>query len=464
MSKRSPLPTSRTACCGASTTPSPALPSLARPGAVLSDFLTYAIVLLLLVQALWRVPSALRGRVRERSLWGAFAVLACAWLMRTDLGRHLVEGLGVDDLATLLKHCLTVAGLCVLLRYIAAVYRGVGSLGGETNRRARVTMAVQHYGVLAAALVVIVMAVVFLFVLHREPVQGDSHFMHRHAGEPALALYMPLFYAYCGTVITLAGYQWAAAARTASRRTLKTGLTLMAAGMAAGVLYAAVRAVYAVLVALHPVSEGSARTQEIVTDTLLYLSFLLWAVGVIAPATQAAVNRVRAYRMLAGLHALWRDLALTAPDLVRHAPSSILPRHPATDGFNVLRDLVSHDPTPHVRLGRYVTEIRDVIHTMRRRAPEDLYQLALELAESEGHTGQDAEAAAQAYWIMAARLNMRAPVREPGVPAEFPSAGEDFLSEEVPWLLRVCEAYAQADPAIAGEVLEDSLPPHEVTT
>ncbi|MFG2985710.1 MAB_1171c family putative transporter [Streptomyces sp. NPDC048258] len=436
----------------------------------MSDFLTYGIVLLLLVQALWRIPSALRGRVRERSLWGAFAVLACAWLMRTGLGRYLVDGLGVDDLATLLKHCLTVAGMCVLLRYIAAVYREGAVVGGPSSRRVRVTVAVQRYGVAAAALVIAVMAAVFLLALDRGPVPEDSHFMDRHAGEPGLAVYMTLFYGYCGAVITLCGYQWAGAARAATRRTLRTGLTLMAVGMAAGALYAVVRAVYSVLVAVRPVPDGSAHAQEAVTDAMLYASFLCWALGVIAPATQAAVNRVRAYKTLAGLHPLWRDLALTAPDLVRQAPSRLLPgprsglgsgagsgvgRHFA-DRLDTMRDLVSHDASPHARLGRYATEIRDVIHAMRRRAPGDLYQLALELAESEGHTGQDAEAVAQAYWIMSARLNMRAPVREPGVPAEFPSAGEDFHSEEVPWLLRVCEAYTRADPAIAGELLEDS--------
>ncbi|MEU3778699.1 MAB_1171c family putative transporter [Streptomyces sp. NPDC032472] len=417
--------------------------------------LTYGVVLLLLVQVVWRMPAAIRGRVRERSLWGAFAALACAWLMRSSLGRRLVDGLGVDDLATLLKHCLTIAGMCVLLRYIAAVYRE-GAAGGTPTRQARVTVAVQRYAVAAAVVACAGMAAVFLFVLHRGPVPVDSHFVDRHAGEPGLAVYMTLFYGYSGAVITLCGYQWASAARRAPRLALRTGLRVMAAGMALGALYSAVRAVYSVVVALHPIPVGAAHLQENVTDGLLYVAFLCWGLGVIAPATQAAVNRVRAYRMLAGLHPLWRDLALTAPDLVRHAPSRTLPGRRAADRLDTLRDLVSHDVSPHVRLGRYVTEIRDVIHALRRQAPHDLYQVALELAESEGHTGQDAEATAQAYWIMAARSAMRAPVREPGVPAEFPPAGEDFFSEEVPWLLRVCEAYTQADPAVAEEVLEDA--------
>ncbi|MDX2394793.1 hypothetical protein NJL88_32930 [Streptomyces sp. DK15] len=422
----------------------------------MSDVLTYAIVLLLLVQALWRIPSALRGRTSERSLWGAFAVLACAWLLRTDLGRHLVDGLGVDDLSTLLKHCFVVAGMCVLLRYVAAVYRGAAG-EGSSSRRARVTVAVQRHAVTGAVVVIAVMAAVFLLVLDRGPVPEGSQFMARHAGEAGLAVYMPLFYGYSGAVIGLCGYQWAGAARGAARRTLRTGLAVMAFGMAAGALYAAVRAAYAVVVAFHPVPAAVADLQETATDVLLYTSFLCWTLGVIAPASQAAVNRVRAYRMLAELHPLWRDLALTAPDLVRRAPSRLLPGRPLADRLNTLRDLFAHDASPQVRLGRYVTEIRDVIHAMRRRAPDDLYQVSLELAESEGREGRDAEAVAQAYWILSARLNMRDPVREPGVPAEFPAAGEDFFADEVPWLLRVGEAYAEADPAVAEEVLEDSI-------
>ncbi|WP_422070983.1 MULTISPECIES: DUF6545 domain-containing protein [unclassified Streptomyces] len=70
--------------------------------------------------------------------------------------------------------------------------------------------------------------------------------------------------------------------------------------------------------------------------------------------------------------------------------------------------------------------------------------------------GPGREAAAQAYWIMAACLNTRAQVREPGVPAGFPPAGEDFFAEEVLWLLHVCAAYTRADPAIARSVPEDS--------
>ncbi|MET9611173.1 MAB_1171c family putative transporter [Streptomyces sp. NPDC006512] len=421
----------------------------------MSDVLTYAIVFLLLAQALWRIPSALRGRTSERSLWGAFAVLACAWLMRTDLGRRLVDGLGVFDLSTLLKHCFVVAGMCVLLRYVAAVYRGAAG-DGSSSRRARVTVAVQRHAVTAAVLVVAAMAAVFLLVLDRGPVPEDSQFMARHAGEAGLAVYMPLFYGYCGAVIGLCGYQWAGAARGAARRTLRTGLAVMAVGMAAGALYAAVRAAYAVVVAFLPVPEDAANAQETATDVLLYTSFLCWTLGVIAPASQAAVNRVRAYRMLARLHPLWRDLALTAPDLVRRAPGRPLPGRSRAGRLVTARDLFAHDASPQVRLGRWVTEIRDVIHAMRRRAPDDLYQVSLELAESEGHTGQDAEAVAQAYWILSARLNMRDPAREPGVPAEFPDAGEDFYADEVPWLLRVCEAYARADPAVAEEVLEDS--------
>ncbi|MFD9304476.1 MAB_1171c family putative transporter [Streptomyces sp. NPDC060048] len=421
----------------------------------MADYVTCLIAALLLLQAVLRVPSALRGRIRERSLWGALTAFAAAWLITTRCGTHLVNSMGVDELATLLEHVLSVAGSCVLLRYVAAVYQD-GGPGAPLTRTARLTRVLQRYGSAVSVVVIAAMTAVFLLGLDRGPVPEDSHFMDRHAGEADLATYVTLFYGHCGVVIALCGSQWARATREAHRPTLRAGLALMTAGMAAGAVYTALRTVYGLVIAARPVPAHIARVEEAVADGLLYATFLCWALGVLAPATQTAVNRRRTFRALAGLHPLWRDLALTAPDLVRQAPSRLFPGSRAARRLNTLRDLTAHDGSAQVRLGRYVTEIRDVIHSMRRQAPDDLYQLALELAESEGHLGLEAEAAAQAYWIMSARLNMRDPVRAPGVPAEFPSSGDDFCTEEVPWLLRVSAVYAKTDCSIASEVLADA--------
>jgi hypothetical protein len=122
----------------------------------------------------------------------------------------------------------------------------------------------------------------------------------------------------------------------------------------------------------------------------------------------------------------------------------------------MLRDILSHDTTPQIRLGRYVTEIRDATHELRRRAPSDLFHRARRLAEAQGHTGEDADAAAEAYWLKAALDAADAPA---GAPVAYHTASDDFASE-VPWLQRVARAYRHADPHIHPVL--DAQPPAPV--
>ncbi|MFE2938505.1 hypothetical protein ACFXKG_05430 [Streptomyces sp. NPDC059255] len=86
----------------------------------MTDTTPYTIIALLLLQALWKVPTALRGQIPERSLWAAVTTLTVAWFLRTDLGRYLTDGPGVVGLGTSLKHSLAVIGLTAL----APVRRG----------------------------------------------------------------------------------------------------------------------------------------------------------------------------------------------------------------------------------------------------------------------------------------------------------------------------------------------------
>ncbi|MEU9182685.1 DUF6545 domain-containing protein [Streptomyces sp. NPDC048550] len=111
------------------------------------------------------------------------------------------------------------------------------------------------------------------------------------------------------------------------------------------------------------------------------------------------------------LQSLWRDLALAIPDLVRHASSRNSsgasrhgpPRHRAGPGL--VRSLAP------VRPGRDVTEIRDGRHprdvpTRPRRPLPARSGIRRGRGRGRRRTGQDAEAATQAYWIMAACPNM----------------------------------------------------------
>jgi Family of unknown function (DUF6545) len=401
-----------------------------------SDAIAYVIASLLLVQAALRIPATLKGRVRERSLWGAFAALAAAWVTRTKLGWKAIYGLGIPDFSYLVKHALAIAGMCVLLRYVTAVSRAPDR-PTDLPHSVRISALVHRVAPRASVVTVAVMALVFCTLL--DTVVTDSpFFMARHAGQPGLAVYMSLFYLYVGAAAAACAVQWGGAAKQAPMRSLRIGLSVMSLAMVLAVTYALLRIAYVVLITITPVSVEFSNVQEAVTDTLLYAAFLLWGIGAITPVSRAASSRYRTMHDLAALHPLWRDLAMTAPDVVRHRPSQLLASYRIFAPLNTAVDLLSHDTSPTMRLGRYVTEIRDVIHELRRHAPAELAEHARRRAEMAGPES-DTETRAEAYWIRAARAAFFS--RPAGKPAPFPfPAGEGFAAE-VPHLRAVAAAY-----------------------
>ncbi|GLF98080.1 MAB_1171c family putative transporter [Streptomyces yaizuensis] len=417
----------------------------------MSDTIAYAVVALLLVQALLRSRSALRGDVRERSLWGAFAALAASWLSRTQPGRELVNSFGVTDLAYLVKHTLAIIGICVLLRYVTAVYRDADT-ASEVSRNIRVAATVHRIATRASLGTVALMTAVFFTGLSTPDPGASDHLMARHAGEPGLAVYMGLFYLYTASAAAVCAVQWGGARRHAPMRPLRIGLTMMSAGMVLLVGYALLRTAYVVLITITPVSEATAALQETVSDSMLYAGFLLYGIGAIAPAAYAANARYHTARSLSDLHTLWRDLALTAPDHVRHRPSRILGDTRIGAPLRRLRDITGHGESLSQHLHRFVTEIRDVIHELRRHAPEELAERALLRAEHDENLGEDTEIRAEAYWIRAARSTLGA---TPGLPAPFPFHPGTDLSDEIPHLRAVAAAYSRTSTRDAYSLLAD---------
>ncbi|MFJ7969416.1 MAB_1171c family putative transporter [Streptomyces sp. NPDC096324] len=427
-----------------------------------SDAIVTTIVTLLLLQTAIRLPSTVRSRRGGRPLWlwGTFTAFALSWWLRTDLGRAAVDPLGINDLPTLLKHALAIAGTCLLLTYVTDVYADEDA----TTRHIKITAGVHRAAARASFATVLCLAVVFFFFLNRTKTGADSpYFMARHAGEPGLVLYMGLLYLYTAAAALVCGYQWGRASQKAHRWPLRVGLWMMAAGMALIVVYALLRTAFLVPTTLHPLSERAVADQEHITDTVLYAGFLLWLFGSITPTFHALRTRGQSTWAVIGLHRLWRDLVLAVDGVALYQPSSLFHGHRAVGALNRFRDVLSHDATPQIRLGRYVTEIRDAIHELRRRAPADLYDRAVQLTEANGHRGTDADAMAEAYWIKAALTAAGQPA---GAPVTFRTAGDDFTTE-VAWLLRVAAAYREADPASISRLIRSSdtpLLPHTTRT
>ncbi|MFI1890274.1 MAB_1171c family putative transporter [Streptomyces jumonjinensis] len=409
----------------------------------MTEAFTYAIAGLLLVQALLRCRSAIRGRSRERSLWGAFAALAGSGLARTGPVHDLLNTTGIPDLAYLVKHLLAIVALCVLLRYVTSVYQDADRTV-EASRSARIAASVHRIAARAVIGTILVMTVIFFTSLSTPDTNAAPHFMARHAGEPGLAIYMSLFYAYTTAGAAVCAMQWGAARHHAPIRSLRVGLAMMSAGAVTLVAYSVARVVYVVLLTVDPVSvsDSVAAKQEMTTDSLLYTGFLLWVIGSIAPAAYAGRARYRTYHSLIALHPLWRDLALVVPDVVRHQPSRVLAGTRLGAIVTSVRDLAPRGESSTAQLSRWVVEIRDVIHELRRHAPADLAERALLRAEySKSTAADDPRIRAEAYWIRAALTTYS--VEPPGVPAPFPFAADDGLSAEVRHLQAVTARYTR---------------------
>ncbi|MFE4664591.1 MAB_1171c family putative transporter [Streptomyces sp. NPDC056716] len=409
-----------------------------------TDLFISLIAFLLLFQAAARLPAMLRGRHRRRSLSGAFLALDVAWWLRTDSGRSFIDPLGVNDLPTLLKHILTIVGICLMLKYVTDVYRDEDA----TARHIRITTLVQRTAARASLVTVLCLVAVFFLALDRTKTFADSpYFAGRHADEPALALYLGPFNAYVGAAAAVCAYQWRRAARLAHRTTLRAGLTMMATGMGILVIYAALRTLYVVSLTLYTPLAELGTLQEQITDTLLYAGCALWLLGSITPATRVLTTRIRTISAVLHLHHLWRDLVLAVDGIALRPPSTLLDGHRTAAPLNTLRDICSRGDTPQIRLGRYVTEIRDATHELRRRAPADLLHRARRAAEAEGHTGRQLDAVTEAYWLKTALTAAGAP---PGIPAAYTTAPGDDFPSEVAQLQRVAHAYRRAAPHLGA--------------
>ncbi|MFH8407832.1 MAB_1171c family putative transporter [Streptomyces sp. NPDC018019] len=405
------------------------------------DSLTYVVAGLLLLTAVWRLPSAFRGGSR-RTLWGVFAAFATAWLLKTPLVDGLVSRTGVNDLSSLLKHTVAIVGICSLLLYATAMY-GSARHEGPAPRDVRVARFVMRVAVKASFATVCAMAALFFFAIDRS--RPTEHFLTGHAGDLGLTLYMGVLYLYMGSAAAVCAYQWGNAARRARRSLLRTGLTLMAAAMCLAVLYALLRTAYLAAVTVTPPTAGFAALQETVTDAVQLVLFPLLVLGVAVPATQAAVNRWRALRALADLHPLWSALARAVPDHVLDPPSALLPGRRCAPALNRCRDLLRLTAPVEVRLHRCATEVRDALRDLRHYVPDDLIDRAAAVAGAEGHHGARARATAEAYWIGCA-LAAKAAGERPSRPAAgFTSGADGNPDGEVAWLRAVACAHRRLD-------------------
>ncbi|MDT3397706.1 MAB_1171c family putative transporter [Streptomyces sp. B1866] len=362
-----------------------------------------AVLVLLWAVALWRAPSAVRS-ARQRTLWAAFAALTGAMTLRVpDVMRAIDGAVGVNNLSTLLKHALGIVAAASVLEFVVVITRP------EERAGARVRLG-------AAGAAMAAMGVLFAFVPRADE---DVDFFERSAGSGIATAYQTVWLAYLGTAMAVATWLFWGSSRHAGAGWLRTGLRLLGAGTAAGVLYALCRAGYLLLRLTGAVGSGSDARAGGVTDVMKLLAIGLIVVGSSVPAVGVAWRGARHGWYLWRLRPLWRDLTAAVPEVV-------------LDEELRRREL-------RMRLHRRVVEIRDAVLALHPYATADLRREAAAAGRGAGPGTASARATAEACWLETARrakLAGRPPVdlveRQPGAPGDAVD-----LDAEARWLRAV---------------------------
>ncbi|MFF8789142.1 MAB_1171c family putative transporter [Streptomyces sp. NPDC015125] len=377
--------------------------------------------------AVWR---ALGGSdARRRSLWGCFVGFSIALWTKTEIVRIGLNNSSIVDASILLKHYSAGAAILSIMYYIVAVY-GQYPADGEMARAVRVARLIQRVATKTALASFALMTVMFFTIVDRS-VPSD-HFVSDHAGQWGATAYMSVFYIYLGSASAICLYQWAGAFRRERRGLLRVGLGMMAFAMVLGVVYAFGRMLAMWVWLADQPSYAVAHKIESSTEAMQLLLFVLFALGVSVPASEAGLRRARAWWALARLYPMWRELMAAFPGIPMEPPRS---RY---------RELTRRDMDAELQLDRWVHDVADAIEKLRHHVPDDLMAAAREKAAH--------GAVAQAYWIKAA-LAAKAAGAPPGPVAAFEQPAAVDQDGEVAWLRQVARAYRKSSTAQAQSLL-----------
>jgi hypothetical protein len=281
---------------------------------------------------------------------------------------------GIPDIAVLIKNLMGAAAALVMIRLNALLPARPGSA---------VMLRRLGYGILAVS--VVGMAALFA-VVPRDSGPGDFVDEQAHSmvavgygclAQLALAI---------GAVAWLGLFSdsW----RSADPIPRRTGLGLLKAGAAVGLVYIVNRMTFLLTHGAGiSVIEGPAYV--IVSRTLFAVMMLLLAAGSGIPILRQSWRGATRYAALNLLRPLWRALYRYVPDVVLGKPSDLLA------DMLALREVDR-------RLYRRVIEIRDAQWLLRARVPGPVVAQAMEVALDRGLRGERAQRAAEAYVLRAA--------------------------------------------------------------
>ncbi|MFG3253275.1 MAB_1171c family putative transporter [Streptomyces sp. NPDC048172] len=376
------------------------------------QLIEFFITALLWVTTIWRGTKDWRPG-QSRALWWAFFGLTVMMTLRLPVGRMLDEMLGVADLSYLLKHLFGgVLGSAALLAFLKDV---------SGNRDTRVTT--KRLRIALPIVTAICMSALFFAKL--QPYETLAIYQDFGA-RLALLLYTVIFLGFLSLSLcngVRVSWRWG---RDKGNGALGWGLRLIGIGLGIGVVYALVR-----IIALVTRFEGNGvlpgNLDDQVTSYLLLTTLFLVVTG----STLPVLGKLRSWqgerRGLHRLRALWRELTEAVPS-VRLDP----PRRRIAELLDVR----------HVqdRLYRRTVEIRDAALTLNDHVTTDVELRAHEHVAADGLIGTQAETAAEACRLAAARrARLRGDASTPR-PHE-PSGGGSNLTSEIRALTQLSDAY-----------------------
>ncbi|MFC9856196.1 MULTISPECIES: MAB_1171c family putative transporter [unclassified Streptomyces] len=396
--------------------------------------LIWAAAIAMTAVALWRLPALRHGDRLRRSLWFCTLAFSGTIWCRVPQVKHALDHSPVTDLSALGKYLTSMGAILAILNYITAIY--ARPISGVPPRHITVSRRVSRVANASALGALAAMVVLFFTVVDRSRPSVD--FAADHAGQWGAGLFLTIVYTYLAAAASTCCYQWSRASRRADTRSLRIGLTLMAAAMVIYTVYPALR----IFTVWFP-TDASSVTMRTIADSVNLVVAGLWAAGASIPSTTAVAARWTSRCALRTLYPLWRDLMRAFPHLAFQPPGS------------AAREMIRLSPPLDVRLDRWTQEIGDAVEQLRHHAAEDLMPCAQAAAEYL----PDPEPAAEAYWIRAALHSAGAGKRAPLPVRGLPSKPLSDARAEGFWLARVTRAYTAMAPEQVRQLLQKAGAP-----
>ncbi|HEY3085209.1 MAG TPA: MAB_1171c family putative transporter [Candidatus Dormibacteraeota bacterium] len=383
-----------------------------------------AAVAAVLLALAYKLPSVRRhsGDLGLRAFTACIVLTAAALVVLVDPAHSYIDALiGVPNLASVQGDCLAAGSACATLCLLAY-------LNYPPDRAHRINL------VFAAITFLVVALMNWLFF--SSPFRPETpNYWTLYGGDPAIATLRLVFLGFIAFVLLTMARLTLRFAAISTRRSMKLGMQLVAAGGAVGELWVVLE-VARTLVQVLGASQPPLAT-ETLGRILVAALLTLIAIGATLPSWgprlgfDSAQTPMGEYLSLHRLYALWRTLGELTPGVALMAPRSRFAE--AID----LRDI-------HFRLYRRVVEMRDAILLVKRSSDPRATERATAIGLAKGLRDDDLDLMVTATQIVLAVRGRHPGGERQGTKGASAAPQPADLPAEVRWLERLARWYRRS--------------------